>query len=192
VLALNEKNQEVLEAHIKMIDKEPKKLNFGILKELTAAAAEAAADEEATSAAAAAEEGDKKVVDKQAATTTTSATSNAEQLIDYERDFDEFMSSSNLLLPSQLLMDESLFANATAAMDSSGLDLLGSLNQSSNNHSSSELLGATSKGTPTSQLNKNPSKKANDVSKWFQLFSELDPLNQQHEQIDAANNLHAA
>jgi hypothetical protein len=54
---------------------------------------------------------------------------------------------------------------------------------------SSDLL--TGRENPA-QLNKNPSKKSSDVSKWFNLFSDLDPLNQQFEQDDASKNLHAA
>lgn len=58
------------------------------------------------------------------------------------------------------------------------------------NQSSSDLLSASKENSI--QMNKNPSKKANDVSKWFSLFSELDPLNQQVEQDDANKNFHAA
>ncbi|CRK97030.1 CLUMA_CG010344, isoform A [Clunio marinus] len=210
-LTLNEKNREVLEAHVKIIDKEPRKHNFGILKELGQEAEEVAEK--------ALEEGDKKDLNQElndddqrlffgnefsdcgpstekknednqtSSEDNNSKTTNNDKLIDYEKDFDEFMSSSNLLLPSQLLMDDSLLNNIQSG--DSNLNLLGSLNPL---HAASnmDLLSSSDSKENSVQLNKNPSKKANDVSKWFSLFSELDPLNQQSEQDNANKNLHAA
>lgn len=187
---LNQKNEEVLEAHIKVIDKEPRKHNFGILKEL------AQEVEEVSEEQAKIDVNDKdqrlffeeEFTDLAPAASESKTSEAVEKLIDYEKDFDEFMSaSSSILLPSQLLMDDSLFNDAS-------VDLLGSLapsraEQSQNN---TDLLSSTAKESSPAQLNKNPSKKASDVSKWFSLFSELDPLNQQFEQDDASKNLHAA
>lgn len=196
---LNQKNEEVLEAHIKVIEKEPRKHNFGILKELAQEVEESekASDDQAEPS---------KLDDKDqrlffgeefsdagpaANKSEESKVSEAEgKLIDYEKDFDEFMGSSNILLPSQLLMDDSLFNNDAS------IDLLGSLAPSqaeqTQNSNGGDLLTAAGRDESLAQLNKNPSKKANDVSKWFNLFSELDPLNQQFEQDDASKNLHAA
>jgi Islet cell autoantigen ICA69, C-terminal domain len=194
---LNQKNEEVLEAHIKVIEKEPRTHKFGILKELAQEVEDIKGDE--------AEPVKMDVNDKDqrlffgdefsddarpqpAASKSEESEKSESNLIDYEKDFDEFMASSNILLPSQLLMDDSLFGNEAS------IDLLGSLEPSHTNqscrNSSCDLLSA-GKDSPA-QLNKNPSKKASDVSKWFNLFSELDPLNQQFEQDDASKNLHAA
>lgn len=104
-----------------------------------------------------------------------------EKLIEYEKDFDDFMSASNILLPSQLLMDNALFN------ETSNHDLLDSLIPSQ-----SEDAQGNASASSSIQLNKNPSKKSNDISKWFDLFSDLDPLNQQLEQDVASKNLHAA
>lgn len=210
-MTLNQKNQEVLDAHIKIIEKEPRKHNFGILKEL---AQETQApsktndepekpaklevsdkdqslffgDEFSDSGPSVTKGEDNKLSEESAMTVDEKA--DIEKLIDYEKDFDEFMASASILLPSQLLMDDALFNDTS--VDSS-MDLLGSLvpSQAADvNQSSSNLLAASKENSI--QMNKNPSKKTNDVSKWFSLFSELDPLNQQVEQDDASKNFHAA
>lgn len=196
-MAINEKNQEVLEAHIKIIESEPRKHNFGILKELgQEVAAEKPAggqaklevndkdqrlffgDEFSDSGPSETKAEEENVLEEK---------SNSEKLIDYdhEKDFEEFMGSAGLL-PSQLLLDDSLFN--TSSMEASNVDLLGSLQADTPQEN---LLGS-SREQNSIQLNKNPSKKANDISKWFSLFSDLDPLNQQTEQDDASKNLHAA
>lgn len=196
---LNQKNEEVLEAHIKVIEKEPRKHNFGILKELAqeVESMEKVGDDQDEASKIDVNDKDQRLFfgeefsdDGPAANKSEeSKTSETEgKLIDYEKDFDEFMASSNILLPSQLLMDDSLFNNDAS------IDLLGSLapsqaEQMQNN--GGDLLSAGKDESPA-QLNKNPSKKASDVSKWFNLFSELDPLNQQFEHDDASKNLHAA
>ena len=193
---LNQKNEEVLEAHIKLIEKEPKKHNFGILKDIAAEVEENEQTNEKQN-----EPGKMEVDDKDqqlffgdefsdAAPATSKsgeskASESSEKLIDYERDFDDLLSSSNILLPSQLLMDDSLFNNDAS------IDLLGSLMTSqAEQDQTSDLLSPGKENT--AQLNKNPSKKSSDVSKWFSLFSELDPFNQQLEQYNASKNLHAA
>lgn len=202
--SLLEKNQEVLEAHIKVIDKEPRKHNFGILKELAQEVDEKEENKEETEPKLEVNDQDqrlffgdefsdsrpseKKVKESQSSENDSGVASGNEKLIDYEKDFDEFMSTPNLLLPS-LLMDDSLF---NGSLNESNVDLLGSLvpSHAEPMHSSMSLLAA---GKDSSiQLNKNPSKKASDISKWFNLFSDLDPLNQQGEQEDASKNLHAA
>lgn len=195
---INEKNKDVLETHIKVIEKEPRKHNFGILKELAQEVEEASktVKEESEPAKSELSEDQRLFFGDEFsdnAPKDTREDENAVQeerrtsdkLIEYEKDFEEFMESSNLLLPSQLLMDDSLFNNSST--EPTNVDLLGSLlaEQDSN-----DLLAANKEGA--SQMNKNPSKKAADVSKWFNLFSELDPLNQQFEQDDASKNLHAA
>lgn len=207
-MTLNQKNQEVIEAHIKIIEKEPRKHNFGILKDL---AQETQAptktndepklevsdkdqslffgDEFSDSGPSVTKREDNKS-SEESEMTRSDDKENIEKLIDYEKDFDEFMASASILLPSQLLMDDTLF-NETSA--DSNMNLLSSLIPSQAgdaNQSSSDLLSASKENSI--QMNKNPSKKANDVSKWFSLFSELDPLNQQVEQDDANKNFHAA
>ena len=208
------KNQEVLEAHIRIIEKEPKKHTFGgVLKELTQeiASCDAAKQSEETielndndqrlffreefsDGIQAENKVEKNSTDKNE---INAAEVGNDKLIDYEA-FDEFTNSSNLLLPSQLLMDESLF-NQNEMMQGN-VDLLGSLiSTTTTMQSNSDLLASSSQAgassskesTPLS-LNKNPSKKSNDISKWFQLFSDLDPLNQQKEVRDANENMHAA
>jgi hypothetical protein len=190
---LNVKNEEVLEAHIKLIEKEPRKHNFGILKELAEEVESSQRPEEEQSEPAKMEvdDNDQRLFFGDEFSDAAPAASRNEEmktseveakLIDYEKDFDDFMSSSNLLLPSQLLMDDSLFDNDTS------VDLLGSLLPAQAEASSDLLAGKENQA----QLNKNPSKKSSDVSKWFNLFSDLDPLNQQLEQDDASKNLHAA
>lgn len=192
-LALNQKNQEVLEIHIKLIEKEPKKHHFGILKDL---GQEIDATEKTTEEEAKYEANDKdqrlffgdefsdnvpsemKSEDRNS-DVVTKENDESEKLIDY--DFDEFMSSSNILLPSQLLMDDSLIGN------SSNDDLLDSLVPSQ-----AEKAQNNADTNNSIQLNKNPSKKSSEFSKWFNLFSDLDPLNQQTEQDVASKNLHAA
>lgn len=193
---LNQKNEEVLEAHIKLIEKEPKKHNFGILKDLAAEVEGSEKTNEDQN-----ESGKMEVDDKDqqlffgdefcdaapAASKSgeSKASESSETLIDYEREFDDLMSSSNILLPSQLLMDDSLFNNDAS------IDLLGSLlPPQAEQDQTSDLLSASKENS--AQLNKNPSKKSSDVSKWFSLFSELDPFNQQLEQDNASKNLHAA
>jgi hypothetical protein len=206
------KNQEVLEAHIRIIENEPKKHTFGgVLKELTQEIASTDNSvkqpepielndndqrlffREEFSDGVQAEnkvENDKNSVNAG----EVQASENNDKLIDYEA-FDEFTSSSNLLLPSQLLMDDSLF-NQNDIMQGN-VDLLGSLMPSTTMQSSDLLAsnqataGSSKENTPRS-LNKNPSKKSSDISKWFQLFSDLDPLNQQKEVRDANENMHAA
>lgn len=119
--------------------------------------------------------------EKESLVSTDVIESSIEQkLIDYEKDFDEFMSAPNMFMPSQLLMNENYLSNDN---NTSEIDLLGSLSTNSINNNDNNN---------QSKLNKNPSKKNGDVSKWFQLFSELDPLNQQNEVSDASKNLHAA
>lgn len=210
------KNQEVLEAHIRIIENEPKKQHTfgGVLKELTQeiASSDNVKQPEAIELndndqrlffreefsdgiqAANKVENDKNEVNAERKNEVEA--SENDKLIDYEA-FDEFTNSSNLLLPSQLLMDDSLFNNQNDIMQGN-VDLLGSLMPSSATMQSSELLasnqataGSSKENTPRS-LNKNPSKKSSDISKWFQLFSDLDPLNQQKEVRDANENMHAA
>lgn len=195
--AINLKNQEVLEAHIKVIEKEPRKHNFGILKELQQEVEEIdKASKQQGEEAPKLDDGDQRLFfgeefcDREKSETKNEENKSSEvdngKLIDYEKDFDEFMASSSILLPSQLLMDDSLFN-----VEVTNTDLLGSSvpSQADPMQSNSDLL---SSGGNSIQLNKNPSKKASDVSKWFNLFSDLDPLNQQTEQDDASKNLHAA
>lgn len=193
-MMLNQKNQEVLEIHIKLIEKEPKKHNFGILKDL---AQEVEANDEPNVDTAKYKANDQRLFfgddfsdnapsetkseEKQSDVNVSKDDGSSEKLIDYEKDFDEFMASSSILLPSQLLMDDSLFD------DASSTDLLGSLVPSQAEQAQS-IAGASS----SIQLNRNPSKKSSDVSKWYNLFSDLDPLNQQMEQDVASKNLHAA
>lgn len=188
---LNQKNEEVLEAHIKLIEKEPRKHNFGILKDLAeeVESSEKVNEDQAEPAKMDVDDEDQRLFFGEefrdaAKSEENKASETDEKLIDYEKDFDDFASSTNLLLPSQLLMDDSLFNDAS-------VDLLGSLapmqtDQSQINSASGDLL------SNPAQLSKNPSKKSSDVSKWFNLFSELDPLNQQFEHEDASKNLHAA
>lgn len=200
------KNEEVLEAHLRIIENEPQKHNFvGVLKELTQDVPENVEEkrpeaanlkdsdqrlffgEEFSDVGQAENKTDDSKVETKPIEEAKQAT-NEDKLIDYEA-FDEFTSSSNILLPSQLLMDDSLFSQVEK--NSSSIDLLGSLlptQQSNDILSSSNSQQATS----TSLLNKNPSKKSSDISKWFQLFSDLDPLNQQKEVKDANENMHAA
>lgn len=209
------KNQEVLEAHIRIIENEPKKHSFsGVLKELTQ---EIVANSDNVKQPEAVELNDKDQRlffgeefsdgiqsenkmeknnnDKNDVNAAdVKANNENDKLIDYEA-FDEFTNSSNLLLPSQLLMDDTLF-NQSEIMQGN-VDLLGSLMPSS---TASDLLASnqatttsnSSKENTPNSLNKNPSKKSNDISKWFQLFSDLDPLNQQKEVKDANENMHAA
>lgn len=226
------KNHEVLEAHLRIIEKEPKKHNFsGVLKELSQEI-ESSNDEKRQQQQQEStielndndqrlffrEEFSDGVEAEKNKTNENNSCSNSQnkvqegerieqtnenkqtnnkkiesdKLIDYEA-FDEFASSSNLLLPSQLLMDDSLF-NQNEMMPGSNVDLLGSLMPSA--MQSKDLLSSSSSPALTKEnttsLNKNPSKKSNDISKWFQLFSDLDPLNQQKEVRDANENMHAA
>lgn len=229
LIVLSQKNQEVLEAHLRIIEKEPKsKHNFGVLKDL----AQEIENSSLSNVAAQVESNDdnklndqrlffgqefsdcgpteknKNEVDqneqnsKKMNTEEASQQKKNEKLIDYDA-FDDFMSCSNIPLPSQLLMDDSLFSCANEIVQSN-VDLLGSVPPSkisneflsSSSSSSSTTITASETGNNENNsnvaLNKNPSKKTSDVSKWFQLFSELDPLNQQKEVKDANENQHAA
>lgn len=204
-IQLLQKNQEVLEAHIKLIDKEPRKHKFGILKDLAQEVGESDSEnkeegepskmkvndkdtrlffgDEFSDHSRPSEKKGEEIISSDGNSGRINEAAGA-SLIDYEKDFDEFMSSSSLLLPSQLLMDDSLF---DGGVNESNYDLLGSLVPTQADQ------GLLTAGKENSiQLKKNPSKKASDVSKWFNLFSELDPLNQQSEQEDASKNLHAA
>lgn len=175
-----------------MIEKEPRKHNFGILKELAQEVEDITKTTDETEPAKIdVNDNDQRLFFGDEFSDVGPAASKSEEneksdekLIDYEKDFDEFMGSSSILLPSQLLMDDSLFNNDAS------IDLLGSLAPSQAEQNTGDFFSA-GKESPA-QLNKNPSKKASDVSKWFNLFSELDPLNQQFEQDDASKNLHAA
>lgn len=204
-IALSEKNNEVLEAHIKIIEKEPKTFkNFGVLKDLAQDMEECAnkskdVDEEKIEKLNLNDDDqrlffgdeftDGNAAEKEKVSSNleeiAQPSKNDDKLIDYDG-FDEFMSaSSGILMPSQLLMDDNFYNMPT------NVDLLGSLVPSqAENESSSLLASGTSKDE--NSLSKNPSKKSNDVSKWFQLFSELDPLNQQQEVKDASENMYAA
>lgn len=202
-MTLCQKNQEVLATNIKMIEKEPLRHNFGVLKDL-AQEIESKHNEEDGEAVELEKKGkddqrlffgdefidrteprkEEKIDNKE----TTKAENIDDKLIDYEKDFDEFMSSSNIFMPSQLLLDESLFASSDIDNDSN-MDLLGALSIQKHHHPFSQT---NIKDEGNAQLNKNPSKSKSDVSKWFQLFSELDPLNQQNEVKAASENLHAA
>ena len=207
-MTLCQKNQDVLATNIKMIEKEPLRHNFGVLKDL-AEEIESKNNEEDGEAIELEKKGnddqrlffgdefsdraesakEEKVDNNETTKPLNIDDTQDDKLIDYEKDFDEFMSSSNIFMPSQLLLDESLFANNDIDMDST-MDLLGTLN-TQKQHPFSQT-NNKDEGTNV-QLNKNPSKsKSSDVSKWFQLFSELDPLNQQNEVKDASENLHAA
>lgn len=190
---MSEKNNEVLEAHIKIIDKEPKTFqHFGVLKNLAQENEEIAKSKEEKLNL---NDNDQRLffgnefIDGADEKQDVKKSEWDEKLIDYDG-FDEFMSaSSNILLPSQLLMDDNFYNMPT------NIDLLSSLVPSQNNNeSSSSLLLTTTKEEEEGEnsLSKNPSKKANDISKWFQLFSELDPLNQQKEVQDSFENMHAA
>lgn len=186
-----QKNQEILEAQIKIIEKEPRKHNFGVLKDLCQE--DEVIDQEVKEEAAKLEVNDKdqalffgdefsdlQPVEKQLqeVSLTEEASGGAREnivegcLIDYES-FADFMSSPDLLMPSQLMSD----FNNESLMDSSLMELT----------SSTVPLTSSKENT---DLTQNPSKKTNDVSKWFSLFSDLDPLNQ--EQENATKNLHAA
>lgn len=193
-----QKNLEVLEAHIKMIEKEPRKHNFGILKDLAQDDEVVATDEpsEQNRKLETNDDDQKLFFGEEFSDRMPSETKQEEddkksdlieqteeKLIDYEKDFDEFMSSSNILLPSQLLMDDSLFS--CAAMDSN-INLLSSLTTAESDQTGGDLLTNAKQ-----QMSKNPSKKS-PANKWFELFSDLDPLNQQNEVNDANKNLHAA
>lgn len=198
-IALSEKNNEVLEAHIQIIEKEPKTFqNFGVLKDLNQENGEAPKNKEEIAEKINLNDDDQKLffgeefsdgaekekVEEEKLEEKAEKSSD-QKLIDYDG-FDEFMSaSSNILLPSQLLMDDNFYNMPTNA------DLLGSLVPSQANDEGSPLMAA-SKEENSNSMNKNPSKKSSDVSKWFQLFSELDPLNQQQEVQDASDNMYAA
>lgn len=191
-----------MEAHIKLIEKEPRKHKFGILKELAQENEEVDKSDDSQNEANKLEMNDndkdqrlffgdefkdkdplgntndeKKLLDEK----VDGNLNQIDKLIDCETDFDELMTSLNVLLPSQLLMDD------TILNISSDIDLFESMVPS---QGETNLLEANKSNA--TQLNKNSSKKTSDVSKWFNLFSELDPLNQQTEQMDASKNLYAA
>ncbi|CAG9805656.1 unnamed protein product [Chironomus riparius] len=203
------KNQEVLEAHIRIIENEPIKHSFsGVLKELTQeiASSQNVKQPEAIelndndqrlffseefSDGVQAENKVENNNDKNGVNDAAEVKANENhKLIDYEA-FDEFTSSSNILLPSQLLMDDSLF-NQNEIGDLLGSLMPSSAMQSSDLIASNQATASNSKENTPLSLNKNPSKKSSDISKWFQLFSDLDPLNQQKEVRDANENMHAA
>lgn len=104
------------------------------------------------------------------------------KLIDYEKDyFDELMSSSNML-PSQLLLDESMFSNATS---DNTADLLNTLNQQPSLIASDVTPQKKVKEKEGKPESKKSSKKAVN---WYDLFSELDPLAQKITESDASKN----
>lgn len=205
-ITTSEKNLEALEAHIKLIEQEPKSFHqfTGVLKELAQDNSNEEENKNPPVEPLKLNDNDQKLffgdefsdeaIEKEK--DEIKKVSNDEKLISYDDGFDEFMSasSSSNFLPSQLLLDDSFYNQPT------NIDLLGSLIPSQTNNdllasSSSPLLSSKEEATKDfseNSLNKNPSKKANDVSKWFQLFSELDPLNQSKEVKDASENMHAA
>jgi hypothetical protein len=106
---------------------------------------------------------------------------DGEKLVDYEKDyFDELISSSNILMPSQILLD----------LDASNFESF--LNPTDPKEQDEVPQKTTSKeekqGKPEKSIHK-PSKK--NVN-WYDLFSELDPLSQANEVNNATKNLHAA
>jgi hypothetical protein len=200
-MTISVKNLEVLRAHIKVIEKEPRKHKFGILKEL--AAEEQNHDEEnqvKESTKIDVKDEDQRLFfgdefsdagpskldktnveeeEKQEKEKIIDEKSN-EKLIDYEKEFDDEIMK---MMPSQLLMNDSIFSSND--VNNENFDLLSSLVPQ-------KAIPSTSSDSVLN-LNSNPSKKNNDVSKWFNLFSDLDPLSQQRlEQDDANKNLHAA
>ena len=206
-MTLCQKNQEVLATNIMMIEKEPLRHNFGVLKDLAQEIENKNNEEDGEAIELEKKDNDdqrlffgdefsdraksgkeEKVDNKETTKPQNIDDTHDDKLIDYEKDFDEFMSSSNIFMPSQLLLDESLFASSEIDIDTN-MDLLGTLSTQKHH----PLSQTNNKDEGNAQLNKNPSKsKSSDVSKWFQLFSELDPLNQQNEVKDASENLHAA
>lgn len=195
-LTLSEKNKEALDTHIQIIDKEPKTFNAGSLKVFGAQGDDdkKVQHEKEKSSNDQQQDNDQKLFfgedftddaekRKEDIYLDTAQPDNA-KLID-DDGFDEFVSASATnVMPSQLLMDSSLFNMPTNA------DLLSSLVPQTAN-TSTAASNNDKKGIENS-LQKIPSKKTNDVSKWFELFSDLDPLNQQKEKKDANENLHAA
>lgn len=214
-MTISEKNLEVLRAHVKLMENEPRKHKFGILKELAAENEKIVVDEknEENDQASKLDINDKdqrlffgdefsdagpstKRVEGEKEGKTENVSENVDTLIDYEKEFDdELMKSSNILLPSQLLMDDSFFATSSgdSISQSENFDLLSSLVPQKS--TISRTLLDQKQHVPNEDSSKTPQKKGNnnDVSKWFSLFSDLDPLNQQLlEQDDANKNLHAA
>lgn len=211
-MTISEKNLEVLQAHVKLLENEPRKHKFGILKELAAESEKVVVDEknEVNDQASKLDINDKdqrlffgdefsdagpstrKVEDEKEGNTENASD---DTLIDYDKEFDdEFMKSSNILLPSQLLMDDSFFAtNSGGISQTENFDLLSSL-VPQKSATFRTLLDQQQQPVPNEDASKIPPKKGNnEMSKWFSLFSELDPLNQQlQEQNDANKNLHAA
>lgn len=192
----------MLEAHLKIIEKEPRKHTFGILKDL-AQEVDGRHDDSLKSEpidlndkdqrlffgeefSDSAEKKKKEENINKSNHMETNEDSKHEKLIDYET-FDEFMNSSNILLPSQLLMDDFLLNSNDETQ--SNVDLLGSLVPKQMNEL--QPLGVNNEKNNISTNNNLP-KKANDLNKWFQLFSELDPLNQQQDVKEASENMHAA
>jgi Islet cell autoantigen ICA69, C-terminal domain len=202
---LSQKNQEVLEAHLKIAENEPKRSNFIIHKEFNLINGDENSlnlsdkdqqlffSGEFSDVAQAVDKRKKNSDDVETPELISHETAKEQKLIDYEN-FDEFISASNNLLPSQLLIDD-LFLSKNININANS-DLLGSLSALEQDaketfavKDTNKLDASPSKLMPT---NKNPSKKASDVTKWFHLFSDLDPLNQQIEVNDANNNMHAA
>jgi hypothetical protein len=192
-LTLSEKNLEVLDEHIQIINKEPKIYN-GSLKIFGAQendndkknqnekegsskdlhCKEEDSDQKLFFSEDFIDDNEKKI---DAAQQENQQNLSCEKLID-DDGFDEFMSASNALMPSQLLMDSSLLN-----MPTTNVGLLSSLVPLSQDSTAASNSG---KKPEEISLQKNPSKKANDVSKWFELFSDLDPLNQQKEGENSA------
>lgn len=211
-MTISEKNLEVLQAHVKLMEKEPRKHKFGILKELAAESEKNVDNNDEESESRGASKLDSNDKDQRLffgdefSDAGPSATKEGEsselskltdKLIDYEKEFDdELINASNILLPSQLLMDDSFFSsssNGGAVSQSENFDLLSSLMPQK---ATSSTIAPVPNSQDTTNNMKNPSKKGgnnSEMSKWFSLFSDLDPLSQQlQEQDDANKNLHAA
>lgn len=203
-MTISEKNLEVLRAHVELMEKEPRKHKFGILKELAAASEKNVADDDEngkdqeTSKLEMNDEDQRLFFGDEFSDTRPPATKaeeekseNVDKLIDYDREFDdELMKSSNILLPSQLLMDDAFYsASSGGVSQSENFDLLSSLMPQKSDNT---LKSAASN---EDAMKSNPSKKtgSSEMNKWFSLFSDLDPLSQQLQEKDDANkNLHAA
>lgn len=115
---------------------------------------------------------------------STEAKNNDEdtKLIDYEKDlFDELMSTSNVL-PSQLLLDDSIFSSNS--LDSTA-ELLNNLSQQPNLLPSDSTPQKAGKEKDEKAQSKKSTKKSVN---WLDLFSELDPLAQKTTESDASKN----
>lgn len=188
--SLNSKNLEVLKSNIKLI--EPAKHSFGgVLKDLDGGE-ESKKEETASKEKDGIKDGDQKLFfGDEYSDQPTKKSEPTEQketepgkLIDYEKDyFDELMSSSNILMPSQLLLD----------LDSANLEALGDLMNSVNEEQETKQEEVPQKGSNKEVKSEKsilkPSKK--NVN-WYDLFSDLDPLSQASEVRHATKNLHAA